>query len=112
MDRPMKTFSHRLILITQALVLMLVIVLAGCGRTDTRVNSDPGPGRPSSADGGDKAVRPSDPNKASPAPSTKKDTGTDSTGRPSDSSGGTVNAGAGSGTSGTAEPRRENPAGK
>src|SRR5688572_18268367 len=86
-----------------ALVVALGFALPGCGRSDTRVNSDPGPGRPSQADSGEKAVRP-DPNQAKPATGgTHPATGTDSTGRPSDASGGTTAAGAGSGTSGTAD---------
>jgi hypothetical protein len=77
-------------------VAALTLALAGCAR-DTRVNSDPGPGKPSAADGGDAAVKP-----ASGPAATTPATGTDSTGRPSDASGGTTGAGTGSKTSGTA----------
>ena len=99
----MKTFTHRFIVLAQVMLVLMMLVLSGCGRADTRVNSDPGPGRPSRADGGDKAVRP-DPNQATPAPAaTAATTGTDSTGRPSDASGGTTAkppvSGATSGTS-------------
>jgi hypothetical protein len=80
----------------------VAFLASGCSR-DTRVNSDPGPGKPSQADGGDKAVRPN-PNQTTPTSSaTSPSTGTDSTGRPSDASGGTT--GAGAGTSGTATPK-------
>lgn len=90
-------------------VLSLTLLLTGCGRGDTRVNSDPGAGRPSHADGGDKAVRP-DPNQASPSKSgTDPTTGTDSTGRPSGASGGVTGGGAGSGTSGTATSAQDAP---
>jgi hypothetical protein len=105
----MKTFTHRFIIVAQALLVILMMVLTGCGRNDTRVNSDPGSGRTSSADGGDKAVRP-DPNQAAPASGgTSATTGTDSTGRPSDASGGTTAAGSGSGTSGTATGQQAGP---
>jgi hypothetical protein len=98
-NRP--TRQARLVIVGVAAVALLA---SGCSR-DTRVNSDPGPGKPSQADGGDKAVRPN-PNQAAPSSSgASAGTGTDSTGRPSDASGGTTGAGAGSGTSGTATPK-------
>src|SRR5688572_26489389 len=97
----MTTFMKRIGVLSTSSALCL-FALTGCGRGDTRVNSDPGPGRPSRADGGEKTVRP-DPNQASPSKGgTAGTTGTDSTGRPSDASGGTTSGGAGSGTSGTA----------
>jgi hypothetical protein len=100
----MNRFLQRFLLVAQLTVVVLVLFLSGCGRSDTRVNSDPGPGRPSRADGDDKAVRP-DPNNATPSTrSSDPTTGTDSTGRPSSASGGATAAGAGSGTSGTAIP--------
>lgn len=84
-----------------AVTLGLAVALAGCGRTDTRVNSDPMAGRPSAADGGDKQVK-VDPHAPTPSASgTSPGVGTDSTGRPADSSGGATQAGGGSGTSGT-----------
>lgn len=89
-------------------LLILTLGVSGCGR-DTRVNSDPGPGRPSRADGGDKAVRP-DPNQATPSQgSTAPSTGTDSTGRPSGASGGTTGADASSGTGGAGSGQRDAP---
>jgi hypothetical protein len=95
----MKTGTSR-VPVAGACLCFVAAVLAGCGR-DTRVNSDPGPGRPSRADGGERTLRP-DPNAATPAaPSSSPATGTDSTGRPGDASGGATGAGAGSGTSGT-----------
>lgn len=98
----MKTNTSRLALLISSSALCLTLGLSACGRSDTRVNSDPGPGRPSRADGGEQTVRP-DPNQATPSKSgTDATTGTDSTGRPSGASGGTTGAGAGSGTSGTA----------
>ena len=93
-----------------ALGLLSLVALSGCGRGDTRVNSDPGPGKPSRADAGDRTMRP-DPNNASPSTTaTSAPAGTDSTGRPEKSSGGTVGGGAGSETSGTATPRESAPA--
>src|SRR3954465_4739078 len=88
----------------------MVLSMAGCGRGDTRINSDPGPGKPSSADGGDRTVRshPNDPaHTSAPGAWTNPSTGTDSTGRPSDASGGTTGAGAGSNTSGTTSGKPE-----
>jgi hypothetical protein len=102
----MKTFAHRFIVLAQAMFVLLMLALGGCGRSDTRVNSDPGPGRPSRADGGDKAVRP-DPNQPAPSAETKRTAGTDSTGRPSDASGGTGGV-ASDATNGTAEPAPAN----
>ena len=98
----MKTFAHRFIVLGHATFALLLLALGGCGRSDTRVNSDPGPGRPSRADGGDKAVRP-DPNQAAPSAEAKHMTGTDSTGRASDASGGTGGAAADA-SSGSAAP--------
>jgi hypothetical protein len=99
----MKAFLHRPLGAAIGLALAGSVALAGCGR-DTRVNSDPGTGRTSSADSGEATVQP-DPNQAAPAKGgTHPSTGTDSTGRPGDASGGTTAAGAGSGTSGTADP--------
>lgn len=91
-----------------ALLIVLTVASVGCGRKDTRVNSDPGPGKPSRADGGDRAVRP-DPNQATPPSGKDANVGTDSTGRPSDASGGTTGAGAGSGTTGTLTEKSDSP---
>jgi hypothetical protein len=95
--------------------VVLVAGLAGCGRHDTRVNSDPGPGKPSSADAGDRSVQ-TDPNSpahtTAPGASKSATTGTDSTGRPSGASGGTTGAGAGSNTSGTITGEPATPARK
>ena len=91
------------------LLVAVALVLAGCGRGE-KVNSDPGPGAPSRASGGAASVR-VDPNRAAPeGKGTDPTTGKDSTGRPSDASGGTTAAGAGSGTSGTiTENKAEQP---
>lgn len=77
---------------------VLALTLTGCGRGDTRVNSDPGPGRPSAADTGSPIVSSED-NPVKPAPVANP--GTDSTGRPSDASGGTTKADSGSQPTGT-----------
>ena len=103
----MKTNTSRAVAVGVALALMAGV--SGCGRSDTRVNSDPGPGRTGAAGGGQQTVVP-DPNNATPPKGgTNPAVGTDSTGRPSDASGGTTAAGAGSGTSGTALPKEESP---
>ena len=84
---------------------------SGCGRGDTRVNSDPGPGRPTHADTGQKTLPPA-PTATSPATATAPTTGTDSTGRPGEASGGTVGGGAGSNTSGTTTEKPKSSSGK
>lgn len=84
---------------------------SGCGRGDTRVNSDPGPGRPTRADTGQKTLPPAT-TATSPATATAPVTGTDSTGRPGDASGGTVGGGAGSNTSGTTTEKPKSGGGK
>lgn len=86
---------------TTARVLSLIVfaaLLVGCGRTDRTSNSDP-----ISDQASDRNPAPP-PATAPGAQGTAPATGADSTGRPSDASGGTTGAGAGSGTSGTAMP--------
>ena len=62
----MNPMCNRSARVAAAALALSAAVIAGCGKGDTRVNSDPGPGKPSRADGGDAAVRP-DPNRAQPA---------------------------------------------
>jgi hypothetical protein len=76
----------------------VALAFTGCGRGDTRVNSDPGPGRPSAADTGSPIVS-SEYNPVKPAPVANP--GTDATGRPSDASGGTTKADSASQPTGT-----------
>jgi hypothetical protein len=101
-------YSRRMVTTVVAVVAFGIV---GCGRTDTRLNSDPGPGKPSRADGGDKAMRP-DPNNAAPSTDAKASAGTDSTGRPADSSGGTTRAADTAGSAQKAEPKQERPVDK
>src|SRR5687767_648847 len=100
--RPRQPSGRASLLMTTAVAIALLA--SGCSR-DTRVNSDPGPGKPSQADGGDKAVRPNPSQTTPTSAGSSAGTGTDSTGRPSDASGGTTGTGAGSGTSGPATPK-------
>lgn len=97
----MSEISHRLRLSWLSLAgaaFVLALTLTGCGRGDTRVNSDPGPGRPSAADTGSPVVS-SEYNPVKPAP--VADPGSDATGRPSDASGGVTKADSGSQPTGT-----------
>lgn len=74
----------------------------GCGRGDTRVNADPGPGYPSQADSGSPSIADrKDGGTQAAGPAKEATPGVNSAGLPASSSGGTVGAGSGSGTSGT-----------
>lgn len=79
-------------------------VAAGCGRGDTRVNADPGPGYPSQADSGSPSIADRTDAGTQPAKAAadgQATPGLNSAGLPASSSGGTVGGGSGSGTSGT-----------
>lgn len=94
---------------------VLTLIGTGCGRGDTRADSDPGPGLPSIADTGQPVVTGTNREMTQPAQGTTP--GINSVGRPSDASGGTTgslpapsNASKPGSTSGgakeTPEPRR------
>lgn len=106
----MMTIRHGLV--RAVLPLALGLGCSGCGGGDTQVNSDPGPGRPSRADSGEKTIR-LDSDEAKPTSGrTDPATGTDSTGRPSGASGGTTGATAEATTSATAPRPEDAPARK
>lgn len=102
----MKTTRSSLV---AAMLAVVAVCSTGCGRSDTRVNSDPGPGKPTRADTGDKTLPPAT-SATSASTATSPTTGTDSTGRPGDASGGVTGGVAGSQTSGTTteKPKADN----
>jgi hypothetical protein len=89
----------RFFLLRCAAAALAGAVLAGCGRSDTKVNSDPGPSATSSTESGRPAATGRETSGSSRG--TAPGVGKDPAGRPSGPSGGTVSSGAGSGTSGT-----------
>lgn len=71
-----------------AALFLAVCLATGCSRTETRSNSDPGPGRHSGADSG--APTTSTTGAAPTSAPAQQQVGKDSRGLPADSSGGTA----------------------